>query len=251
MKPPLVRLLCSLLVVSALALAGCDEQQQAAAPTPTASPEVESSPTATPTPTPSPVPEPPEFASFRQFAQEIDRALHERDAQFFVDRAIISKVRCTGRETLGMCDGQPAGTTFEGVWSSGANSGYAKILSPDDYQEHLLRELAAAMPLRADELGGGDLVFYALASSSVDGRPPSMVPAGQRGFYAITSAILARDPGHAREVRAFVFTWDDGDWGFRGELLVRGGSVEVYRAWLSGGITWYYDYWEPWTGAAP
>jgi hypothetical protein len=255
MKRRLVMLLLTMLVLSGLAVAACQEEKEAATPTPTASPQAQASPATTPTLSPTPVTEPPEFPSFRAFAEEIDHALHERDTQFFVDRAVITERECTGDEQMGMCVDQPAGMTFRGVLSSGAHSGYVRILSLDDYQEHLSHDFDAAAPLRTDELAGGAIVLYGLASSSVDGRPPSIVPAEQRGFCAITSWIMAVDGEHRREVRAFVFTSEDGDWRFRGELLVRFSpehrAMETYRAWLSGGSTWYYDYWERWTGGAP
>jgi len=251
MKRSLVTLLFMILVLFGLALAACEEEEPATV-TPAASFEPGSSPTATPTRSPTPVPAPPEFRSFRAFGQQIDRALHERDAQFFTDRAIISERECTGDEQIGMCVDQPAGTTFRGVLSSGADSGYVRILSLKDYQQHLCHDFDEATPLVTDELGSGEVVLYGLASSSVGGRPPSIVPAGQRSFYAITSWILAVGENHRREVRAFIFTWDDSDWRFRGELLVRSlpeqRAMETYRAWLSGGRTWYYDYWERWSG---
>jgi len=254
MKQLLIMLLFTMLSLSGLALAACDEEE-AATPMPTASPQPESSPTTRPTPSPTPISEPAEFGSFREFGQQIDRALRERDVAFFTDRAIITERECTGHERMGMCDGQPAGTVFRGVWSSGAHSGYVRILSLEEYQEHLSHDFEAATPLRTDELGSGDIVLHNLASSSIDGRPASIVPAGQHGFYAITSWIWGVDEKHGREVRAFVFTRDDGDWRFRGELLVRYGSGQeamgTYRAWLTGGPTWYYDYWEPWTTTAP
>lgn len=254
MKQLLIMLLFTMLSLSGLALAACDEEE-AATPMPTASPQPESSPTTRPTPSPTPVSEPAEFGSFREFGQQIDRALRQRDVAFFTDRAIITERECTGDERMGMCDGQPAGTTFRGIVSSGAHSGYIRILSLEEYQGHLSHDFEVATPLRTDELGGGDIVLHNLASSSVDGRPPSIVPAGQRGFYAITSWIWAVDEEHGREVRAFVFTRDAGDWRFRGELLVRYGSgpeaMETYRAWLTAGPTWYYDYWQPWTTTAP
>jgi len=255
MKRLLVMLLLTMLVLSGLALAACQEEEETATPPSTVSPEAQASPTTMPTFSPSPVTVPPEFPSFRAFAAEIDRALHERDTQFFTDRAIITEHECTGDEQMGMCVDQPAGATFKGVMSSGAHSDYVRILSLEDYQQHLSQDFEAATPLRTDELGSGEIVLYGLATSSVDGRPPSIVPAGQRGFYAIVSWILAEGQWHRREVRALVFTSEDGDWRFRGELLVRlspeDTAIETYRAWLSGGRTWYYDYWEPWTSTAP
>lgn len=254
MKWLLAVLLFTILALSGLALAACQEEESAT-PTPTASSQAEPSPTIKPTLTPRPVSEPAEFGSFREFGQQIDRALQEQDTQFFIDLAVISEVDCTGNEEMGMCVDQPAGTTFRGVWSSGAHSGYVRILSLEEYREHLSDGFDAVTPLQTDELGSGDIVLHNLASSSVHGRPPSIVPAGRRGFYAITSWIWAVDEEHRREVRAFIFTRDAGDWRFRGELLVRYGSgpeaTETYRAWLTGGPTWYYDYWEPWTTAAP
>jgi hypothetical protein len=255
MKRPLVVLLLTMLVLSGLALAACQEEEETATPPSTASPQAESSPTTTPALSPTAVTEPPEFPSFRAFAEEIGRALHERDTQFFTDRAIITEHECSGDEQPFMCVDQPAGTTLRGVVSGGAHSGYVVILSLEDYQEHLSQDFEAAIPLRTDELGSGDIVLYGLATSSVDGRPPSIVPAGQRGFYAIVSWILAEGQWYRREVRALVFTSEDGDWRFRGELLVRlspeDTAIETYRAWLSGGRTWYYEYWEPWTSTAP
>jgi len=255
MKRLLVMPLLTMLVLSGLALVACQEEKEAATPTPTASPEAQASSTTTATPSPTPVTEPLEFPSFRAFAEEIDRALHERDTQFFTDRAIITEHECSSDEQMGMCDGQPAGTTFKGVVSSGAHSGYVVILSLEDYQEHLSQDFEAATPLQTDELGGGDIVLYGLATSSVDGRPPFTVPAGQRGFYAIANWIVAQGQWYRREVRAFVFTSEDGDWRFRGELLVRllpeDKAIGTYRAWLSGGRNWYYDYWERWPAVAP
>jgi hypothetical protein len=255
MKRVATGLLPAILLLSGLLLAACDEREDAATATPTVSPEVAASPSATATLTPTPVPEPPEFASFREFAREIDRAFQERDTQFFVDRAVISEVECTGREQLGICVDQPAGTALRGVWSTGANGGPIHIVPLDEYQELLSSYFDAATPVHSDELGSGDLVLYGLGSSSADGRPASIVPAGQRAFYAITSAIPAQDQEYRREVRAFVFTWDDGDWRFRWELRKRVSpeqmAIGVYRAWLFGSIPWYYDYWEPWTAATP
>jgi hypothetical protein len=241
MKWLLTILLFTILALSGLALAACQEEE-VATPTPTASSQAEPSPTTTPTPSPTPVSEPAEFGSFREFGQQIDRALRQRDVTFFTDRAIITERECTGDERMGMCDGQPPGTVFRGVLSSGAHSGYVRILSLEEYQEHLSHDFEAATPLQTDELGGGDIVLYGLA-------------AGQRGFYAITSWIWPVNERHTREVRAFVFTRDDSDWRFHGELLVRflpeDRAMEIYRAWLTGGPTWDYDYWEPWTTAAP
>jgi hypothetical protein len=255
MKRLLVMLLLTMLVLSGLTLMACQEEKEAATPTPTASPEAQGLSTTTSTPSPTPVTEPPEFPSFRAFAAEIDRALHERDTHFFTDRAIITEHECSSDEQMGMCDGQPAGTTFKGVVSGGAHSGYIRILSLEDYSEHLSQDFDAAAPLQTDELGSGDIVLYGLATSSVDGRPPFTVPAGQRGFYAIASWIVTQGQWYRREVRAFVFTREDGDWHFRGEVLVRFSpedkAIETYRAWLSGGRTWYYDYWEPWTTTTP
>jgi hypothetical protein len=252
MKRLPVMLSSTILVLSGFVLAACAGGKEGGTATSTASPQLQSSPTATPTPSPTPVVEPLEFRSFRTFAEQIDRALRERDSQFFVDRAVVSEVRCGGDEQQGMCVDQPAGTTFRGVWSVGAHSGYIKIVSLEDYQEHLLSYLDAASPLQADELGGGDVALYGLASSPI-GRRSIFVSEGQRAFYAITSAIFAPGSGYTREVRAFVFSGDHSDWHFAGELLVRFGpdAMEIYRAWLSGGPTWYYDYWEPWTTATP
>jgi hypothetical protein len=112
--------------------------------------------------------------------------------------------------------------------------------------------LNAAPTLQTDELGTGGVALYGLASSPPD-RRSIFVPAGKHAFYAITSAIIHADSYYTREVRALVFSEGDGDWHFAGELLVRFGpdAMEIYRAWLSGGPTWYYDYWEPWTTATP
>jgi hypothetical protein len=254
MKWLLTILLFTILALSGLALAAC-QGEKAATPTPTASSQMEPSPITGPTPTPTPASEPAEFGSFREFGQQIDRALRQRDVTFFTDRAIITERECTGDERMGMCDGQPAGTTFRGVVSGGAHSDYVRILSLEEYQEHLSHDFEAVTPLQTDELGSGDIVLHNLASTSVDGRPSSIVPAGQRAFYAITSWIWAVDEEHRRDVRVFVFTRDDGDWRFCGELLVRflpeDRAMEIYRAWLTGGPTWYYDYWEPWTTTAP
>lgn len=267
MKRLSVVLLPAVFVLSVVGLAACGEGGGPATPTPVTEPpefrsfrelvreidralEAAASASALARPSPTPVPEAAEFASFRQFAQEIDRALREHDAQFFVDRAVVSERECTGREQLGMCAGEPAGTIFRGVWSVGGNGGPITIVPVDDYEEYLSHYFDSATPLQTDELGGGNVVLYGVGSSAVDGHPRLVVPSQQRGFSAITSAILARDHDHKREVRVFVFTRDDGDWRYRGEVRKRVGSedrdIEVYRAWLFGSVPGMYDYWEPW-----
>ncbi len=164
---------------------------------------------------------------------------------------------CTGQEgeIEGQCLRKPAGTTFTGVWSFGADSGYAYVLSPEEYQQELSLHFAAVTPSLADELGSGDIILYGLATHPRDSNwwPSFDIPPGRQAFYAITSAIVTRGEEHSREVRVFVFTRDEDRWGFLGEILVRTvpDIIEVDRAWISGDCAGCYDYWERWEGSTP
>ena len=75
-------------------------------------------PSATLTPTPATGPKStviPALASFGTFAQQVDTAVQQQDADFFSDLGVEVTITCTGNEGGGPCEGQPANFTITGI----------------------------------------------------------------------------------------------------------------------------------------
>jgi hypothetical protein len=199
--------------------------------------------TATATSTPTPIAEAGGFDGFRSFAQLIEAALDGGDAQFFVERARLTELTCTGEEFPLPCAGQPAGTTLNGITSAAWQSDASALLSPEEYELWLEDYFSTALGHLSDDYGSGSLTLYALAHSGADGND---------SFQAISTSIVDRYPSgtpigqNEREAHVFNFEFENGRWQFTGEIVAL--TSVTSPDWLSGECSSCYDRWERWTG---
>lgn len=218
-------------LIALLAL-GCEDGEEQAPPTPTATVSDETTP---------PAGETGGIEGFRAFARQIERAISESNAQFFIERAVLKEEACTGEEQLGPCAGRTPGTVrgIPGrVWQSDASA----LFSPEEYAQALGRYFDAALSDQSDEYGTGALTLYALGQSATE---------GDEVFQAITTAIVDIYPSTGapigrteREAHAFNFKFEAGRWQFTGEVAA---VVSLSSAdWLSGECGECYTRWERW-----
>jgi hypothetical protein len=236
----------AVLTAACLLLAGCGAEEEDG----TATPGLEETPavelTATPTVEETPGPETAGFDAFRAFAQQIETAVEGRDARFFVERARLAELTCTGEEFPLPCAGQPAGTTLVGIWSRAWASDASALLSPEEYALWLEDYFSTALGDLSDNYGSGVLTLYALAHGEAEGAEV---------FRAITTSIVDRYPTGTpmgkteREAHVFDFKFENGQWQFTGEIAAL--TSVTSPDWLSGDCAECYDRWERWEGAAP
>lgn len=261
-----------LVAVAAFAVAitacdrGGDEAPKTPSPvggaSPTVTAEAVSMPKVTPTTVTEPtvVPETPAPPSesngmdgFRTFAQQVEQAIANRDAQFFIDRARLTEFTCPGEPGMApaACDGQPAGTVIQGIqvgyWRS-----EGQMVRLEEYPQWLDSYFGGGRRDLNDAYGNGSVALYALAQG----------PEGLE-FSAVTTYIADDNPdvtGYyedpTRESRMFEFRFEDGRWQLVHELVELGRPEWAWgeqgpRApeWLAGDCTVCYDYWERWEGA--
>jgi hypothetical protein len=232
---------CALAV--ALGLAACAEDEEAR----TASPTAAVSPMTTPTAAATPTGDTGGFDGFRAFAQLIEAALRGSDTQFFVQRARVSELTCSGDEEGPLpCAGEPAGTIRTGIPSRAWGSDAWALLPPAEYAPWLQRYFAAARADLTDSYGSGSLTLYAVAHSQEQGREI---------FQAIPTSMIDINPSGTpigqtqREAHVFSFVFQNSRWRFTGEIVavMSGTSPD----WLSGQCRQCYDRWERWGGATP
>jgi hypothetical protein len=175
---------------------------------------------------------------FRSFAQQVEQAVVNGDAQFFIDRARISEITCPEEPQEVMdrrCLGEPEGTVIVGVFAGPAEPALLTLGS--------LRE----------DLGGyldslADPTLYAIGDESSWASEPDTLAnyhGFENAFYAVVTS--SDDPPNTTRVLTFEFRSEDGRWLL---ALVRttGSPVEA-EDWLSGNYTEWYDHWERWEGA--
>ncbi len=238
---------CMIVMATIFGAVGCgDDDNLAASPTGsvTSSSVLSASPTPEPdeatTVTPATGPEStviPALASFSSFAQQIDTAVQQQDANFFSDLGVEVTITCTGNEGGGPCEGQPANTMITGIpgvaWMSDAGS-YTPIAA---YNTLIAQWFAAAMPSQTDSYGNGVPRLAAIAGDSVQGD-----------YYGIVTLILDVGPstGIQRQSRAFRFAPDSsGGFELTGEVL--GAVSSTADDWLGAPCTGcYYDSFQTW-----
>ncbi|UCH87463.1 MAG: hypothetical protein JSU97_03505 [Dehalococcoidia bacterium] len=149
------------------------------AATPTAVPET---PTAAPTPIPSPTPEaaacPDDDPAFCIFAAQVEQAIADEDADFFVANSVTQSIPCTAEEAEAgyICGPEEIGETITGIpfgWE--ASEG---ILMPlEDYRELWVQLFASNLPAESDSEGSGELRIWGLAYSTppAAGTPRNIV----------------------------------------------------------------------------
>ncbi len=258
--------LIAVVVVTVLTVAviGCDgnggEAPETASPasqvtaTVTAEPVVTPEPTPAPTPTPDLPPETGGMDGFRTFASQIEQAISNKDAQFFIDRARLTEFTCPGEPGLAptACDGQPAGTVIEGL-EAGYWRSEGQMVPPEEHPQWLERYFGGGRGDLSDPYGNGSVSLYAMAEPRIG------------VFSAVTTYIADDNPdatGYyeepSRESRIFDFEFEDGRWQLVRELveLARieppwgwGDEGPPTPEWLSGDCTDCYDHWERWVGA--
>ncbi|MEX0682608.1 MAG: hypothetical protein WD904_00955 [Dehalococcoidia bacterium] len=237
--------LCLLVIATLLFLVACGDDDDttdtgsSATPSPAASvPSTSEADEATPTPPKDAEPtDLPELTSFATFAQQIDTAVQQQDANFFSNLGVETTITCTGNEGGGPCEGMPANFTITGIpgvaWMSDAG-GYTPIAA---YNTLIAQWFAAAMPAQTDSYGNGVPRLHAIAADSTQGD-----------HYAIVTLILDLGPptGIQRQARAFRFAPDtSGGFELTGEVLAAASSTA--DEWLSGQCTsCYYDSFQTW-----
>jgi hypothetical protein len=230
----LIMLLALGLMVTAFACGG--EKEETLTPTSKATPTAEETPAG----------ETGGFDGFRAFAQQIEAAVEGRNVQFFVERARLAELTCTGEEFPLPCASQPAGTTLTGIWSRAWASDASALLSLEEYTLWLEDYFTTALDDLSDSYGSGSLTLYALAHREAEGAEL---------LRAITTSIVDRYPAGTpigrteREAHVFDFEFEDGRWQFAGEMVALTSVTSL--DWLSGDCAECYDHWERWEGAAP
>lgn len=239
---------CLVVIATVLSAVACgDDDDLAASPTgsatsssaPSASPTPEPD-EATPTATPATGPEStviPALASFAKFAQQIDTAVQQQDANFFSALGVEVTITCTGNEGGGPCEGQPANFTITGIpgvaWMSDAG-GYTPIAA---YNTLIAQWFADALSTQTDSYGNGVPRLAAIAGDSTQGD-----------YYGIVTLILNTGPatGIQRQARAFRFAPDSsGGFELTGEVL--GAVSSTADDWLGAPCTGcYYDSFQTW-----
>jgi hypothetical protein len=149
------------------------------AATPTAAPET---PTPAPTPTPSPTPElvacPDDDPTFCAFAGQVERAIAERDPDFFVANSLTESFLCTAEEAeVGyLCGPEQIGETITGV-AFGWEASEGTLVPPDDYREMWVRIFALYLPTVEDAEGSGELRIWGLSYPvpPAEGTPRNVV----------------------------------------------------------------------------
>ena len=255
MNSALLRLAPLACALSLLLVACGESEEQPSGALSAATATETSAPTGIPTPQPtstaSAAPSgpfgspPPEVASFREFARQIEDAVAAGDSAFFVDRAKYVHLTCEGEEQLGPCSDWPGGTVITGIPGSAWHSDASAIFSAEEYTAYFTRYWSAGRSDLSDEYGSGSLRLYALASRQAQ---------DSRLFSAITTSIVDNYPtgyliGRSeREAHVFNFELVESRWTFVSEIAA---TVSLAAGdWLSGNCSECYDYWERWEGAA-
>lgn len=149
------------------------------APTPTAAPET---PTPTATPTPSPTPEvaacPDDDPAFCTFAAQVEQAIADEDADFFVSNSLTQSVLCTADEAEAgyICGPEQIGETITGI-PYGREASEGTLVPPDDYRNLWVQLFASDLPVAEDSEGSGELRIWGLAYPLLpaEGTPRNIV----------------------------------------------------------------------------
>jgi len=147
--------------------------------TPTA---VSETPTAAATPVPSPTPEaaacPDDDPAFCTFAAQVDQAIADEDAEFFVANSVTQSILCTAEEAdVGyICGPEEIGETITGV-PFGWEASEGMLMPLEDYRELWVQIFASDLPEADDSEGSGELRIWGLAYSAppAAGTPRNIV----------------------------------------------------------------------------
>lgn len=142
---------------------------------------------------------------FRAFASQVQQALARRDADLFVQRAILTTVTCTAADVrAGFLPCSRAGETVRGIPVATYQS-EGTLAAPRDFERLLVRYFGESRPDLSDQWGSGKLTLYALGQGK--GNQPV--------FWAFTTAIVDSGGQPRRQVYAFAFVFQEGRWQLR------------------------------------
>ena len=206
--------------LSVAVLAACDGGGTESPSLPEESPTPVEQTAATPEPTPTAVPA--DMESFRTFAEKVETAIEERDAEFFVASAKMSVVVCPN-EFEPRCEGQPPETAIEGIWLGRWRS-EGSLQTPD--------EMMGALAAYLNSLAEPSLHAIGLREGA------GLV--GERSFFAVVAS--SDEPGDSTYV--FEFVPSDSAWRFASVME----APVLADEWLSGECAECYDHWERWEG---
>ena len=176
---------------------------------------------------PSPAPSPTPTAAFRAFADEIDRAVQQRDLAFFRQRAQTEPVVCTEENTPPRGPGGPdchsVGQQFDG-FSFGTWRGEGGLLPLDTVLTTIERLWLNAVPGASDPFGGAAPQVYATGTS----RSPD-----QAVYTAVLTALITRpagskDSGPLRAVLVISYVREGSGWRFVNLLSAFRGQGEEF-----------------------
>jgi hypothetical protein len=176
------------------------------AATPTAAPET---PTAAPAPTPSPTPEavacPDDDPSFCTFAAQVEQAIADEDADFFLANSLTESILCTAQEAdVGyLCGPEQIGETITGV-PYGREASEGTLVPPETYRNFWIDLFASHLPAEDDSEGSGELRIWGLAYPA----PPA---AGTPRNIVVTY-ITNTGQGPERQAISLNCQLEDGRW---------------------------------------
>ena len=138
-----------------------------ASPPPSPSPPA-STPTPAATPTLSPTPEvtacPDDDPAFCAFAAQVEEAIADEDADFFVANSLTESVPCTAEAAdVGyLCGPEQIGETITGI-PYGREASEGTLVPPADYRSFWVQLFASDLPAEEDTEGSGKLRVWGLA----------------------------------------------------------------------------------------
>jgi hypothetical protein len=154
----------------------CEEGEEKATATAIASPTA--SPAASPSPTPEVAACPDDDPAFCTFAAQVEQAIVDEDADFFVANSLAQSILCTAEAAdVGyLCGPEQIGETVSGV-PYGRESSEGTLMPPDDYRSLWLQVFASELPAEEDTDGSGELRIWALAYPILpaEGTPRNIV----------------------------------------------------------------------------
>jgi len=179
------------------------------------------SPTASATPVASTTPgaaELPGADGWRAFAALVSDAVAGKDADFFVQRALLDRHECTaGDVEAGLLPCTQAGEVLEGVYVGAWRSEWSLV--PLDYlRETLARFLSSSMPGESDKFGDGAPLLYAIGEGAATGGPPV--------FLAFVTDIVQADGAPERVLDVLQFVFVDDRWRLRALMFGEGPALE-------------------------
>jgi len=244
-------ILLAAVCLAVLAVA-CEEGEEAT-PTPTATAPMESPPaspppspsppaasptaaaeTATPAAVPSPSPTPGQAAcpdddpAFCTFVIQVEQAIADEDADFFVANSLTQSVLCTAEAAdVGyICGPEQIGETITGI-PYGREASESSLVPPEDYRNLWVEFFASDLPAEEDSDGSGELRIWGLAY-------PVEEPIGGTPRNIVVTYIGDSGQGPQREAISLNCGLADGQWQIKSllqHILALGSPRDTFAEW--------------------